>query len=273
MTETKTVTTGSHWGLYEVDVADGRIRGVRPSPHDGDPTPLHRALPAIVDHPSRVRFPAVRESYLRGGRKSDRAARGSEPFVRVSWDHALDLVARELERVKCEFGNEAIFAGSYGWASAGRLHHPRTLLKRLLNLHGGFTDHVLDYSRGAALVIVPHVVGSDEAVGVNLTAWDSIIENSELILSFGGMAPKNFQIDSGGMGIHRGNDWMRRLAGARIEVVYISPLRSDISEALGAQWLPIRPKHRHCDAPRDGAHALHRGIARPGFSRPLLHRV
>ena len=121
------------------------------------------------------------------------------------------------------------------------MHHPRTLLKRLLNLHGGFTDHVLDYSRGAALVIVPHVVGSDEPVGVNLTAWDSIIENAELILSFGGMAPKNFQIDSGGMGVHRGNDWMRRIADAGIEVVCISPLRSDISEALSAEWLPIRP--------------------------------
>ena len=53
--EMKTITTGSHWGLYEVDVAGGRIRDVRPSPQDGNPTPMHRALPAIVDHPSRVR--------------------------------------------------------------------------------------------------------------------------------------------------------------------------------------------------------------------------
>ena len=202
---------------------------------------MHRALPDIVDHPTRVRFPAVRESYLEKGVGSNRAGRGAEPFVRVTWDRAIDIVAAELERVKREHGNEAIYAGSYGWASSGRLNHPRTLLKRLLNLHGGFTDHVLDYSRAAAMVIVPHVVGSEEPVGIKLTAWDSIIENAELILSFGGMAPKNFQIDSGGMGVHRGNDWMRRVRGAGIEVVYMSPLRSDISEVLDARWLPIRP--------------------------------
>ena len=150
----------------------------------------------------------------------------------MSWDEAVELVAAELQRVKNEHGNEAIFAGSYGWASSGRLNHPRTLLKRLLNLHGGFTDHVLDYSRAAAMVIVPHVVGSEEPVGIKLTAWDSIIDNAEMILSFGGMAPKNFQIDSGGMGQHRGNDWMRRIRAAGIDVVSISPMRSDISDAL-----------------------------------------
>ena len=241
MSKVTTVQTGSHWGIYEVDVTDGRISGVRPSAHDPDPTPMHRALPDVVDHQSRVRFPVVRQSYLNKGIKSQREGRGAEPFVRVSWDQALDLVAAEIDRVKREHGNEAIFAGSYGWASSGRLHHPRTLLKRLLNLHGGFTDHVLDYSRGAALVIVPRVVGSEEPVGIKLTAWDSIIEHAEMIMSFGGMSPKNFQIDSGGMGVHRSKGWMESIRNAGIEVVYTSPLRSDISETLKAQWLPIRP--------------------------------
>jgi biotin/methionine sulfoxide reductase len=241
MSDTRTIRTGGHWGLYEVDVDGGRIRDVRPSPHDPDPTPMHRALPDIVDHPSRIRHPVVRQGYLKHGPVADRAGRGAEPFVRVSWDHALDLVAAELDRVKREHGNEAIFAGSYGWASSGRLHHPRTLLKRLLNLHGGFTDHVLDYSRGAALVIVPRVVGTEEPVGGNMTTWDNIVEHSELIVSFGGFAPKNFQIDSGGMGLHRGKGWMQAIRDAGIEVVYTSPLRSDMSADLGATWLPIRP--------------------------------
>lgn len=241
MSKVVTIPTGSHWGTYEVDVADGRIRDVRPSPHDPDPTPLHRALPDIVEHEVRLRFPAVRESYLKSGIKSDRARRGAEPFVRVSWDQALDLVAAEIERVKREHGNESIFGGSYGWASSGRLHHPRTLLRRLLNLAGGCTDHVLDYSRGAALVIVPRVVGNEDAAGSKLTAWDSIIENSEMIMSFGGLAPKNFQIDSGGMGVHRGDDWMKRIRAAGIEVVYTSPIKADAAGVLQARWLPIRP--------------------------------
>ena len=37
---------------------------------------MHRGLPDIVDHPSRVRFPAVRQSYLRNGIATNRAKRG-----------------------------------------------------------------------------------------------------------------------------------------------------------------------------------------------------
>jgi biotin/methionine sulfoxide reductase len=135
---------------------------VHPSASDRDPSPLHRGLPDIIDHASRVRRPAVRRSWLRDRHASDTAMRGVDPFVEIPWDEALDLVAGEIERVRRDHGNPSIFAGSYGWASAGRLHHPRTLLRRLLNLVGGFTDHVGDYSRGAALVVVPRVVGTQE---------------------------------------------------------------------------------------------------------------
>ena len=55
----------------------------------------------------------------------------------VSWDEALDLIAGELARVRERYGNPAIFGGSYGWASAGRLHHARTRLHRFLWALGG----------------------------------------------------------------------------------------------------------------------------------------
>jgi anaerobic selenocysteine-containing dehydrogenase len=82
----KSIPTGSHWGIYEVEVADGRIQHARPSPHDPDPGTMYGALPEIVDHATRVRTPAVRESYLREGIGFKRSGRGAEPFVRVSWD-------------------------------------------------------------------------------------------------------------------------------------------------------------------------------------------
>ena len=63
----------------------------------------------------------VRAGYLKHGIKSDRSGRGVEPFVPVSWEKALDLVAAEIERIKLDHGSESIFAGSYGWASSGRL--------------------------------------------------------------------------------------------------------------------------------------------------------
>lgn len=235
------VLTGGHWGRYIVEVDAGRIVGVKPVASDRDPSPLHRGLPDIVDSPVRTLRPSIRAGWLKHRTGSDRSKRGAEPFVAVPWDEAIDMVAEEIDRVRDTFGNESIYAGSYGWASAGRLHHPRTLFKKLLNLVGGFTDHVGDYSRGAALVIVPRVVGSTDPVGMKLTAWDSIVSNTRQIVCFGGLAPKNFQIDSGGMGEHLGNTWMDRVREAGIDVTYVGPLRDDVADSLDALWLPIRP--------------------------------
>ena len=63
----------------------------------------------------------------------------------MEWDEALDLVAAELRRVRTEHGNEAIFGGSYGWASAGRFHHAQSQLHRFLNCIGGYTASVNSY--------------------------------------------------------------------------------------------------------------------------------
>ena len=78
-------------------------------------------------------------------------------YVPVSWDLALDLVVDAIKRTKAELGNEGIFAGSYGWASAGRFNHAQSQLKRFMNLAGGFVRHVNTYSSAAAEVIVTRV--------------------------------------------------------------------------------------------------------------------
>ena len=235
------VPTGAHWGVYDVLVEDGRVVGARPWEEDPDPAPLHAALPEMVDHPTRIARPMVRAGYHNAGPRSDTAGRGAEPFVPVSWDRALDLVAGELGRVRREHGNEAIYAGSYGWASSGKIHHPRTLIRRLLNLYGGATDHVGNYSCGAALVVAPHVIGTAAPVGMQATEWRNIARHTELIVSFGGMAPKNLQISFGGLGLHRARGWIGKLAESGTEAVSISPLGDDAAAALGARWLAIRP--------------------------------
>lgn len=85
----------------------------------------------------------------------DRSAkgRGHEPFVEVSRDVALGLVAEELKRVTSKFGNEAIFDGSYGWSSAGRFHHAQS---QVLNAR----DACPTYATGTRMV-----TNSSAAVG------------------------------------------------------------------------------------------------------------
>ena len=88
----------------------------------------------IGDTRVRVAQPMVRAGYYKEGPNSDRTQRGREPFVAIGWDEAFDLVANELKRVIETYGNSAIFAGAYGWASSGTLHFPRWNMHCLLNL-------------------------------------------------------------------------------------------------------------------------------------------
>ena len=103
--------TSTHWGVYDVTVEAGEVTRVTPFEKDPDPSPIGQSLIGTVTGPVRIRRPAVRKSWLEGGPGSARHLRGAEPFVEVSWDEAISLVAAELQRVKSDFGNASIFAG------------------------------------------------------------------------------------------------------------------------------------------------------------------
>ncbi|HEY7297252.1 MAG TPA: molybdopterin-dependent oxidoreductase [Xanthobacteraceae bacterium] len=234
----KLISNHSHWGAFLAEVEDGRFVGVRPFPRDPDPSPMISAMPAAVYSPTRVAQPFVRQGWLhgRGG-----GARGREPFVPVSWERALDLVAGELLRARHDHGAEAIMGGSQGWGSAGIFHDARTQVRRFLAAAGGFIDQTANYSFGAALTFLPHVLGSAQAVSGPLTSWSSIARHTRLLVLFGGANPKNMQVAKGGCGEHAVGGWMQALARAGVEVINISPIRDDAPQAAGAKWMPIRP--------------------------------
>jgi biotin/methionine sulfoxide reductase len=213
---------------------------VEPFAGDEDPSPMLAAIPGAIHHETRIARPMVRAGYLEHGIDSDRAGRGSEAFVPVSWDQALDLVAGELQRVKAEHGNRSIYASS-GWSSPGVFHHSKSQLDRFFNGFGGFIDQVTNYSFGAASVIVPHVVGGMQPVLGPHAAWPTIAEHTDLMVMFGGMAPKNGQVNSRGLARHEAPEQLRKVVEAGVEFVSISPLRDDARESLGAEWLAIRP--------------------------------
>jgi biotin/methionine sulfoxide reductase len=156
----KTVYTSTHWGAYQAEVENQRLKAIHPFEKDLDPSPIGQSLVDTLDDACRIQQPMVRAGFLEHGPQRPCTKRGAEPFVAVDWAQALDLVAAELKRVRDNFGNPSIFAGSYGWASAGRFHHAQSQMRRFLNLLGGFTYSVHAYSYAAAEVIMPHVVGT-----------------------------------------------------------------------------------------------------------------
>ena len=233
--------TATHWGTYRAAVRDGRLTALHGFEEDLDPSPIADGMLDTLDDPCRIGAPMVRKGWLEHGAGSDRSKRGAEPFVAVSWDEASRLVARELGRVIARHGNRAIFAGSYGWASAGRFHHAPSHLWRFLNCIGGFTDKRDSYSLAAGQVILPHVLGNlMRLLGLH-TSWPSIIEHTDLLVAFGGLPVANAQVGNGGAGRHVQRDYMRDAARAGVSLVNVSPLRGDIEPDLGSEWVALRP--------------------------------
>jgi biotin/methionine sulfoxide reductase len=232
--------TTSHWGAYSVRAGpDGQI-AVTAHPDDPAPSPLLGNIPGALRHPTRVARPAVRRGWLEHGPgPSDQ--RGREPFCEISWDQALDLVAAELARVRETHGNEAIFGGSYGWASAGRFHHAQSQLHRFLAQFGGYTASRNTYSLGTSEVLLPHLVGSASLVLRGASSWPTIVAHTELIVAFGGIPAKNSYVTPGGMTRHGTPGHLAALAAKGTPVVLISPLRSDLPEHVHAEWLPVTP--------------------------------
>ena len=130
--------TSSHWGTYCVDVTDGHVTALRDFGQDPDPSPIGHGIVDVLNGPTRITAPMVRKGWLEGGPGAAPDKRGGDEFIEVSWNEVNDLIAKELSRVKRSHGNSAIYAGSYGWASAGRFHHAQSQLKRFLNCIGGY---------------------------------------------------------------------------------------------------------------------------------------
>ena len=238
----KLVPVSSHWGNYLAEVAQDELVAIHPYASDPDPTPIGQSLLNAKDRNVRVPQPMIRQGYLEKRPGSDGAQRGVEPFVPVSWDTALDVAADALERVRQEFGNEAIYGGSYGWASAGRFHHATSQVHRFLNTVGGYIRSVNSYSVAAAEVIMPHVTGINfYDLMLQAPTVEDIAKHTKLVVCFGGIAMKNTQIMAGGLGAHTAREQLQDLKRGGVKFVNISPVKDDMADYLDAEWWPCRP--------------------------------
>jgi len=243
--EIKSITpipTSTHWGHYLAEKKDGRVCAIYPIPQDTDPSPIGQSLMDSQNTDCRIPQPCIRRGYLKEQWRSDSTRRGIDPFVPVPWDEALDIAAQALRRVVLEYGNAAIYGGSYGWSSAGRFHHAQSQLHRFLNHNGGYTYSVKSYSTGTAQVIIPHVLGLPALqLMAEAPAIEDVLKHTRLVVSFGGISMKNMQINQGGIGDHSAREQLKGWCEAGIDVVCVSPVRDDVAEFLAADWWPVRP--------------------------------
>lgn len=234
--------TASHWGALETVRGKSGRPELRSFREDPDPSPIGLSMLDAYQTGPRILRPAVRRSWLEQGPGAAPELRGYEPFVEVSWDDAERLVAEELRRQIESHGNQAIFGGCYGWASAGRFHHAQSQWRRFIHHLGGCSVHSQTYSYAAAEVLLPHIVAPMTELKANHTAWSVMEQHTGLFVSFGGAPWKNSQVASGGAFEHRLRGGLDAMVAAGCRFVNFSPVRSDL-ELPGAvhEWISIRP--------------------------------
>ncbi|TKX30114.1 trimethylamine-N-oxide reductase TorA [Campylobacter sp. MIT 12-5580] len=233
------VITAAHWGILKLTIKNGVV--VKSEPWrklTNMDNPLWYQTPDMI-YKSRVRFPYVRKSYLENPDSPKPELRGKDEFVRVSYEKAIELIAKELAKTRKQKGAQGVFAGSYGWKSSGNMQNSRILLHRFMNVTGGFVGVTGDYSTGASQVIMPYVVGSIE-VYEQQTSWENILNESKIVVIWGADPLSTLRI-SWTANEQKALEYFEKLKESKIKVIVIDPIRTQTAKFLKADWIAPRP--------------------------------
>lgn len=235
------VFTAAHWGMLNVSVKNGKIIDSKPYQKTSEIYNSLQYNTADMVYKSRIKYPMVRKSYLKNPDDPKPELRGKDEWVRVPYEDAIKLVARELKKTREQKGPQSVFAGSYGWKSSGNVHNARILLHRFMNLSGGFVGNLGDYSTGASQVIMPHVVGTIE-VYEQQTSWPLILENSKVVVIWGANPMATLKIAWTSTD-EQGFKYFEELKNKNdIEIIIIDPIKTQTAKYLDrARWIAPVP--------------------------------
>ncbi len=204
-----------------VHVQGGTIRRVEgddgPEPDQLRACLRCRAMRQMVYHPERLQYPLKRIG-----------PKGQGKFERISWEQAVDEVARALLHVKETWGNDSIFFGGH-YGCTGQFHNGTPLVARLLSLFGGYTTFYGNIS-------------SEGPVWASLIQYGSVMVgnsrddllNSRLIIMWGWDPARMIS----------GTNTMYYLIRAKEQgcrIICIDPRYHDSAATLADQWVPIKP--------------------------------
>ncbi len=236
----KGVLTAGRMGPLLCEVKDGKLVATKNALAQTMPNSLQLTGPDQVYTKARVKYPMVRKGYL-DSPADPKGVRGSDEFVRISWDKAYKLIHEQHMRIRKQYGPASVFAGSYGWRSSGVLHKAQTLLQRYMSMAGGYSGHLGDYSTGAAQIIMPHVMGSIE-VYEQQTTYPVILESSEVVVLWG-LNPINTLKIAWSSTDCAGLEFFHQLKQSGKTIIAIDPILSETIEFFGenAQWVAPHP--------------------------------
>jgi len=229
----------NRFGLFWANTNSNQIVSVDPFEGDKFPNTMNNSLPDLIQNESRVLYPYVRKSYLKAKGAAKSELRGKEEFVRVNWETALDLAAKALKENFDKYGPESIYGECYWWGGSGKISWGRTVGHRMLKVLGGYVEESGDYSTGAGLVIMLHVLGNS-AVYDAPTKWEAIAKNAKNVV-FWGTDPLVTDQISWQPPTHDGYLGIKKIKEAGIKTYSVCVFKNDTTRYLDSEAIIVRP--------------------------------
>ena len=215
-------TCASHCGgscILKLHVKNGIIARIETD--DGEEPQLRgclrgRAYRQRVYAPDRLLYPLKRIG-----------ERGEGKFERITWDQALDAVAKEIIRIRDQYGPASILYFSLG-GDLTNLHNVSQMSK-VLSLAGGFTNYWGSTSFQGGVYSQRITYGT--FYGSNTR--DDLI-NSRLIIMWGWNPASTIT------GVNT-NWYLAQAKEAGTRIIAVDPRYTDSAATFAHQWIPIRP--------------------------------
>lgn len=253
-------TTCTNGGPLFVYVKDGKILRVTPIEYDkNDPeswvieargrkfspprrglvAPHALAMKSMVYSDKRILHPMKRVDFDPDGERNPQN-RGKSGYVQITWDEALDIVSKEINRQKRVHGPGSItfpMSSHHMWGNVG---YYLSSLMRFANLIG-FTrvaanpDSWEGWYWGAM-----HHYGNSMRIGVpaGYGGVEDALKEAEMIV-FWSCDPESTNGAYAGFEGTPRRLWAKELG---IEFVHIDPHNNPTAQLLGGRWLPVRPQ-------------------------------
>jgi molybdopterin guanine dinucleotide-containing S/N-oxide reductase-like protein len=252
-------TSCTNAGPITVYVRDGRIVRIRPLVADendfrpwtiaaGDrrysPPKKFNVAPYVlaerdrVYSDDRIRYPLKRVNFDPAGPRNPEA-RGKVGYERISWDEALDIVAREITRVQDTYGRSAVSAMASSHHNWGMVNYKISAFARFFNLIG-YTP-VLDnpdswegWHWGAT-----HTWGFYWRHGMPepYDMLEDALQHAEMIIYWSNDPDTTRAIYTG----YDSAIWRQWLREKGVKMVFIDPFHNYTAAAMGGKWVAPRP--------------------------------
>jgi len=175
-----------------------------------------RGYRRFVYNPDRLKYPMKRVG-----------KRGEGRFERISWDEAIETIAREWKRIGETYGPASRFC-HVNTAGTGGPFSGDVMARRLLNLTGGYLDYYHSVSMGNTAAATPYTYGTHRSG----SSIDTLLD-SKLVILWGHNPTETI--------FGHTNHYFQELKRRGVKFIVVDPRYSDSVAAYADQWIPLLP--------------------------------